>query len=166
MSFAFILLDFGFEFLSFLGELSRKRLEFLKLLLVNSQRGYLLFPVFQFFDEKVVSFGDFGNFAVHTRFEMNVILPRFIDFSRKCILLPNHFVQMTHADFGHDGLFLVAFENCRDAGILAGFFADVIDDIHHRILIPPLGILDTFDLSTHHLNQNCKERRTMIGPEG
>jgi hypothetical protein len=42
----------------------------------------------------------------------------------------------------------------------------VINHIHYRILIPPLGILDTFHLAAHHLNQNYRKGGTIIGPEG
>ena len=82
---------------------------------------------------------------------MNVILPRFTDFPCKCVLLPDHFVKVPHADFGHDGLFLVTLEDCRHAVIATHFFANMIDNIQDSILIPPFRILDTFNLSAHHL---------------
>jgi len=113
--------------------------------------GYLLFPVLQFLDEIVVAFGDFGDFTVHAGLEMNVILPCFADFSCECVLFPDHFVEVSHADFGHDGLFLVALEDCCDAGVATDLFANMIDDVQHCILIPPFGILDAFDLSAHDL---------------
>lgn len=111
----------------------------------------MLFPVLEFFDEVVVAFSDFGDFTVHTGFEMNIILPCFTDFSCECVLFPDHFVEMPHTDFGHDGLFLVALEDCGHAGIATHFLANMIDDVQDGILIPPFRILDTFDLATHHL---------------
>src|SRR5579859_4732138 len=112
---------------------------------------YLLFPVLEFFDQVVVTFSNLCNLTIHTSLKMNVILPSFIDFSGKRILLPDHFVQVSHTDFGHDGLFLVALEDCSHTRIASGLFADVIDDVHYGILIPPFWVLDTFYLAAHHL---------------
>jgi|SRR5579859_6131350 len=128
---------------------------------------YLLFPVLEFFDEEVVTFCDLGDFTIHTSLEMNVILPCFIDFPCECVLLANHLVQVSHTDFGHDGLFLVSLEDGCHASVAAGFFADVVDDVHDGILIPPFWVLDTLDLSTHDLMLEWNGRgSTMIGPEG
>lgn len=112
--------------------------------------------MFKLVIENIIAFSNFGNFAVHTGFEMNVILPSFIDFSSKRILLPDHFVQVSHADLGHDGLFLVSLENGSHARIASGLFTDMIDDIHHSIGIPPFRILNTFHLSTHNLLSDVK----------
>jgi hypothetical protein len=126
-----------------------------------------LFPILQFFDEIVVAFRDFSDFAVHTGLEMDVILPCFTDFSCKCILFPDHFVEVSHADFGHDGLFLVALEDCGYTGVATDLLTNVIDNVQDRVLIPPFGILNTFDLSAHHLQSEwTKKVDTMIGPEG
>ena len=127
----------------------------------------MLFPVLEFFDQVVVAFSDFGDFTVHAGFEMNVILPCFTDFSCECVLFPDHFVEMSHADFGHDGLFLVALEDCGHAGITTHFLANMIDDVQDSVLIPPFRILDTFNLSAHHLKSELTVKgNTMMGPEG
>ena len=117
----------------------------------KAQKSNLLFPILKLLNKIVVSFGNLGDLTVHTSFEMNVILPCFVDFSSEGILFPNHFIQMPHADFGHNGLFLVPLEDSCHARIASGLFANVIDHIYHRILIPPFRVLDTFHLTTHHL---------------
>jgi hypothetical protein len=112
---------------------------------------YLLLPVFEFLDQKVVAFGDFGDFAVGAGLEIDVILPGFVDFAGESVLLPDHFVEMAHADLGHDGLFLAALEDGGHARVAAGFVADVVDDVHNGILVPPFGVLNALNFSAHNL---------------
>ena len=115
VGFALVLFDLCFEFLRFLRELCSESLELFELqtLIFVSTKGLknLLLPVFELFDEEVVAFGDFGNFAIGAGLEIDVILPSFVDFACERVLLPDHFVEMPHADLSHDGLFLAAFED-------------------------------------------------------
>jgi hypothetical protein len=110
-----------------------------------------LFPVFEFLDEEVVAFGNFGDFAVGAGLEIDVILPGFVDFAGKSVFLPDHFVEMAHTDFGHDGLFLAALEDGGHTRVAAGFVADMVDDVHDSILIPPFWVLNALNLSAHNL---------------
>jgi hypothetical protein len=152
--FALVLFDLGLEFLRFLRELRGERLELFELktsALAMKEFRDLLFPVFEFLDEEVVAFGDFGDFAVGAGLEIDVILPGFVDFAGKSVLLPDHFVEMAHADLCHDGLFLAALEDGGHARVAAGFVADVVDDVHNGILVPPFGVLNALNFSAHNL---------------
>jgi hypothetical protein len=79
-------------------------------------------------------------------------LPGFVDFAGESVLLPDHFVEMAHADLRHDGLFLAALEDGGHSGVAASFVADVVDDVHHRILVPPFGVLNALNFSAHNLD--------------
>jgi len=115
VGFALVLFDLCFEFLRFLRELCSESLELFELqtLIFVSTKGLknLLLPVFELFDEEVVAFGDLGNFAIGAGLEVDIILPSFVDFACERVLLPDHFVEMPHADLSHDGLLLAAFED-------------------------------------------------------
>ena len=129
--------------------------------------AYLLFPILELFNKEVVAFRDFGNFTVHSSLEMDIILPRLIDFSCESVLLPNHLVEMSHADFGHDWLLLATLEDRSDTGVASGFLTDMVDNVHDSVLIPPFWVLDILNLSTHHLSSERRSKvHTIIGPEG
>lgn len=110
---------------------------------------YLLLPTLELLHQVVVPLGDLVKLGIHAALEIDKVLPSLQGIPGILVPLTNNLVQMAHRHLGHQGLLDRAAEDGFEARVAAHLLTDMVHDSHDRVLVPPLRILDGFDLATH-----------------
>lgn len=111
--------------------------------------SYLLLPAVQLLIEVVVALSDLGKLSVHASLKVDEVLPGLQSVPGVLIPLTNNLVEVSHRHLGHQRLLNCTTENSLDASVPAHLLADVIHDSHNSVLVPPLRVLDRFNLAAH-----------------
>jgi len=136
---ALVVLNLDLELGGLLGELLSKGLELEELLL----------PGLELLDKEVVALGNLAELGVHSSLEVDEVLPSLHSVAGVLVALTDDLVEVTHGDLGHQGLLDGAAEDGLHTGVAAQLLADVVHHTHDRILVPPVGVLNTLNLTTH-----------------
>ena len=147
---ALVVLNLDLELGGLLGELLSKGLELEELLL----------PGLELLDKEVVALGNLAKLGVHSALEVDEVLPSLHGIAGVLVALTDDLVEVTHRDLGHQGLLDGATEDGLHAGVAAQLLANVVHHTHDSILVPPVGVLDTLNLTTHDDNLTSGDQLT------
>lgn len=131
------------------------------------RKAYLLLPALQLLDEVVVPLGDLGKLRLHPPLKVDEILPGLQSIARVLVPLTNNLIKVSHRNLGHQRLLDGSAENGLQPAVAANLLANMVHDCHNGILVPPFGVLNRLNLTSHHndLASRDKLSAAICGPQ-
>jgi hypothetical protein len=124
----------------------------------------LLLPALELLHKVVVALVNLAELSVHATLEVDEVLPGLKSISRVLVPLADDLVEVAHRYLGHQGLLDGTTKDSLDTSVASELLTDVIHNSHDGILVPPFGILDRLNLSTHHNDLTSRDKlATTIG---